>query len=100
MRIVIQRVLSGKVVVNEKTISEIGKGVVVLVGLKTSDTLVESNYMFVYRDRNSSTGVKRYLIRVYLKMRTVRPGPRVSKTLVAKYCLYLNSPSTAQQIKV
>ncbi len=38
MRIVIQRVLSGKITVNNKVISEINKGLAVFVGIEKGDT--------------------------------------------------------------
>lgn len=41
MKIVIQRVKQASVIVNEKTISSIGKGLCLLVGISTEDTLVD-----------------------------------------------------------
>jgi D-tyrosyl-tRNA(Tyr) deacylase len=41
MRLVIQRVLDARVVVEGKVISEIGKGLMVLVGIGTGDTEAE-----------------------------------------------------------
>ncbi|KAI9603898.1 hypothetical protein H4Q26_003507 [Puccinia striiformis f. sp. tritici PST-130] len=45
MRAVIQRVTSASVTVNQNQISRIGKGLCVLVGIGTDDTIKEMNYI-------------------------------------------------------
>lgn len=45
MRAVVQRVLSAKVVVNDQTISQIGPGLVVLVGLLDTDTEADAEFI-------------------------------------------------------
>ncbi|KAI9613242.1 hypothetical protein KEM48_003876 [Puccinia striiformis f. sp. tritici PST-130] len=45
MRAVIQRVTSASVTVNQNQISRIGKGLCVLVGIGTEDTIKEMNYI-------------------------------------------------------
>lgn len=45
MKAVIQRVSSAKVTVEGKLISEIGKGLCVLVGICNNDTLTDVDYM-------------------------------------------------------
>jgi D-tyrosyl-tRNA(Tyr) deacylase len=45
MKLVIQRVLSSQVWVEEKLIAEIGKGLLVLLGITHSDTLDDVNYL-------------------------------------------------------
>lgn len=45
MRVVLQRAFSGKVVVDDKTIGEIGKGIVALVGFGATDDEKAMDYM-------------------------------------------------------
>ncbi|MDI6600738.1 MAG: D-aminoacyl-tRNA deacylase [Thermoanaerobacteraceae bacterium] len=45
MRLVIQRVVSGSVEVDGKTVGNIGKGLVVLLGVKEDDTEVDADYL-------------------------------------------------------
>lgn len=45
MRVVIQRAFSGKVVVDDKVIGEIGKGIVALVGFGANDDWTAMDYM-------------------------------------------------------
>lgn len=45
MRAVVQRVTRAKVTVDEKTVGEIGNGLVVLVGIARDDTKVEAAYL-------------------------------------------------------
>jgi D-tyrosyl-tRNA(Tyr) deacylase len=45
MRAVVQRVTRAKVTIDEKVVGEIGKGLVVLVGIARDDTKVEAAYL-------------------------------------------------------
>lgn len=47
MKAIIQRVTCAKVVVDGKLISEIGKGLCILVGICSNDTLADVDYMSV-----------------------------------------------------
>ena len=44
MRLVVQRVKSASVSVDERLVSSIGRGVVALVGLHANDTLADAQY--------------------------------------------------------
>jgi len=45
MKALIQRVRSGKVTVGEETVGEVGRGYVVLLGVKSGDTEAEARYL-------------------------------------------------------
>jgi len=46
MRVLIQRVKYGSVIINEKVVGEINKGIVILVGFHKDDTEKELNYLY------------------------------------------------------
>lgn len=59
MRFLVQRVNNAKVEVDNKVVSKIGKGYLVLVGIKTGDTKKEADYLIkkllnlrIFRDSN------------------------------------------------
>jgi D-tyrosyl-tRNA(Tyr) deacylase len=45
MRLVVQRVRCAEVKINGKTVSKIGKGLVVFIGIKRNDTIDEAKYL-------------------------------------------------------
>lgn len=45
MKLVIQRVKNASVVVDKKTVGKIGNGFLVLLGIKTSDTIQDADYL-------------------------------------------------------
>lgn len=45
MKVVVQRVISSELKVDDKLVSKIGKGLIVFLGIKTSDTEKEINYL-------------------------------------------------------
>jgi D-Tyr-tRNAtyr deacylase len=47
MRIIIQRVANAKVEVDGELVSQIGKGLFVLVGITTGDTVADAEYLYV-----------------------------------------------------
>lgn len=46
MRLIIQRVTSAKVEVDGEVVSEIGRGLFVLVGITTGDTATDAEYLY------------------------------------------------------
>jgi D-tyrosyl-tRNA(Tyr) deacylase len=46
MRVVVQRVLSASVTVDDKVISSIGKGLCVLLGVSAQDTTEDRDFVF------------------------------------------------------